>query len=194
MGLWVRIQLPRGLRRRSVVDRCLGLRVWIPSRAWMFVLCVLCEGRRQNAEQSGERHKYGWSREYKKKNPARAWMFIFCVVSSSKQFSWSYHRLLQYRIILRYWFRFVIYRLLQYSKLFCLYLNEPQHNNNKQNVRKSGVMWLNWTSCSCTSLFSKNMEFLSSKQTKKEKRGVYHSSGMGLCAVLLCAAERSPGE
>ena len=36
-----RSQWPSGLRRGSAADRLLGLRVRIPPRAWMFVLCVL---------------------------------------------------------------------------------------------------------------------------------------------------------
>jgi hypothetical protein len=56
--------------RRSAAARLLGLRVRIPLKAWMFVLCVV--SRRQNAGQSRQRSKYGWSTEYKriqKKNP-----------------------------------------------------------------------------------------------------------------------------
>ena len=36
-----RTQRPRGLRRRAVAGRPLGLRVRIPTRTWMFVLCVV---------------------------------------------------------------------------------------------------------------------------------------------------------
>ena len=35
-------QWPRGLRRGSAVARLLGLRVRIPSGAWMSVRCVCC--------------------------------------------------------------------------------------------------------------------------------------------------------
>jgi hypothetical protein len=35
-------QWPRGLKRRSAAARLLGLRVWIPSEAWMSLLSVLC--------------------------------------------------------------------------------------------------------------------------------------------------------
>jgi hypothetical protein len=34
-----RSRCPRGLRRGSATTRLLGLRVWIPPRAWMFVSC-----------------------------------------------------------------------------------------------------------------------------------------------------------
>jgi len=41
-SIYCRYQWPRGLRRGSVVARLLGLRVRIPSGAWMSVCCVWC--------------------------------------------------------------------------------------------------------------------------------------------------------
>ena len=61
-----RSQWPSGLRRKCVADRSLGLRVRMPQGAWMFVLCVVSTDKRQNAAQSRQRNKYGWSTGYKR--------------------------------------------------------------------------------------------------------------------------------
>ena len=42
MLLNCRSQWPSGLRRDSAAARLLGLRVWIPPGAWMFVCCQYC--------------------------------------------------------------------------------------------------------------------------------------------------------
>ena len=38
---------PRGLRRGSVTSHLVGLRVRIPSGAWMFVLCVVSQDKKK---------------------------------------------------------------------------------------------------------------------------------------------------
>ena len=55
-GIKCRSQWPSGLRRGSAADRLLGLRVRIPPRTWMFVLCVLYS-KEQKAKpgQSGQK-------------------------------------------------------------------------------------------------------------------------------------------
>ena len=43
-----RSQWPNGIRRKSAADHFLGLRVRIPPKTWMFVLCVVSKGKMQN--------------------------------------------------------------------------------------------------------------------------------------------------
>ena len=66
-----RSQWPCGLRRLSAAGHLLGLRVRIPSGAWMFALCVVkTKGKMQDNQD--KRHKNGWSAEYRriqKENP-----------------------------------------------------------------------------------------------------------------------------
>ena len=68
-GTECRYRWPRDVRRGLVVSRLLGLRVRIPPRAWMFVLCVLYSKytgtffkQRNKLGQSRRRNKYGKSK------------------------------------------------------------------------------------------------------------------------------------
>jgi hypothetical protein len=45
---------PRGLRRRSAAARLRGLRIRIPTGAWMFVFCMLQLGQKAKPGQSGQ--------------------------------------------------------------------------------------------------------------------------------------------
>ena len=47
-------QWPCGLRRGSAADRLLGLQVWIPPGAWMFVLHVKARGKEQDNQHTDE--------------------------------------------------------------------------------------------------------------------------------------------
>ena len=52
-----RSQWPSGPRRGSAADRLLGLRIWIPPGAWMFVLCVLYSQDKESKSQDNQDKK-----------------------------------------------------------------------------------------------------------------------------------------
>ena len=66
----IRSQWPSVLRRRSAVDRLLGLRFRIPPGAWMFALCVVSKRQKGKMKDSEDKEtstdEVKKTREYKK--------------------------------------------------------------------------------------------------------------------------------
>jgi hypothetical protein len=73
------IRLKSFAKRGSAAARLLGLRVRIPPRVWMFVLCVLySKGQKAKPGQSGQRSTDKVQRAKKKKHPA--WDMELCLL------------------------------------------------------------------------------------------------------------------
>ena len=76
-----RSQWPSGLRRTSVADRLLGLRVRFQPGAWMFVLCQLHskdKTYKRHSQDNQDKEVVHMKYREQQKNPAGVWMFVLC--------------------------------------------------------------------------------------------------------------------